>query len=109
MSFLVAIREDALARLDRFKGRIPNLFENYIRIRHLGASRAEAAILGPLRRLNQLVPDQEPWTAEPELVRRVLEGVQVGRVVLAVVGQGGVAGTTPGCRTRIETPTCRSC
>jgi hypothetical protein len=93
VSFLVAIREDALARLDHFKGRIPNLFENYIRIRHLGASRAEAAILGPLRRLSHLVPDEEPFTAEPELVRRVLEGVQVGRVVLAVVGQGGVGGT----------------
>jgi hypothetical protein len=91
VSFLVAIREDALARLDRFKGRIPNLFENYVRIRHLTASRAEAAILKPLARLNQLAPDQEPWTTEPELVRRVLEGVQVGRVVLAVVGRGQAA------------------
>jgi hypothetical protein len=94
VSFLVAMREDALARLDRFKGRIPNLFENYVRIRHLSASRAEAAVLGPLRRLNQLVPGQEPWTAEPDLVRRVLEGVQVGRVVLAVVGRGGAAAAT---------------
>jgi hypothetical protein len=94
VSFLVAIREDALAKLDRFKGRIPNLFENYVRIRHLSASRAEAAVLGPLRQLNRLVPDQEPWTAEPELVRRVLEGVQVGRVVLAVVGRGGAAAAT---------------
>ena len=92
MSFLIAIREDALARLDRFKGRIPNLFENYVRIRHLSVSQAEAAILEPLRRHNQLLPDQEPWTAEPELVRRVLEGVRVGRVVLAVVGRGGAAG-----------------
>ncbi|HEX7148306.1 MAG TPA: ATP-binding protein [Actinomycetota bacterium] len=94
VSFLVAIREDALARLDRFKGRIPNLFENYVRIRHLSVSQAEAAILEPLRRHNQLLPDQEPWTAEPELVRRVLEGVRVGRVVLAVVGRGGAAGAT---------------
>ncbi|HEX3212170.1 MAG TPA: ATP-binding protein, partial [Actinomycetota bacterium] len=92
VSFLVAIREDALARLDRFKGRIPNLFENYVRIRHLSVSQAEAAILEPLRRHNQLLGDQEPWTAEPELVRRVLEGVRVGRVVLAVVGRGGAAG-----------------
>lgn len=44
VSFLVAIREDALARLDRFKGRIPNLFETYVRIRHLSVSQAEAAI-----------------------------------------------------------------
>ena len=92
VSFLVAIREDALARLDRFKGRIPNLFENYVRIRHLTASRAEAAILQPLARLNQLAPGPEPWTAEPELVHRVLEGVQVGQVVLAVVGRGEAAG-----------------
>jgi len=91
VSFLVAIREDALAKLDRFKGSVPNLFENYVRIRHLHASRAEAAVVGPLRRLSERSPDEEPWTAEPELVRRVLEGVQVGRVVLASVGRGTAA------------------
>ncbi|HSO53964.1 MAG TPA: ATP-binding protein, partial [Actinomycetes bacterium] len=96
VSFFVAIREDALARLDRFKGRIPKLFETYVRIRHLSVSQAEAAILEPLRRHNQLLSDQEPWTAEPELVRRVLEGVRVGRVVLAVVGRGGAAGAAGG-------------
>jgi hypothetical protein len=104
VSFLIAIREDALARLDRFKGRIPNLFENYVRIRHLSASQAEAAILEPLRRLNQLSPGQEPWTAEPELVRRVLEGVQVGRVVLAVVGRGTAEPTGQAPDPTIETP-----
>ena len=104
VSFLVAIREDALARLDRFKGRIPNLFENYVRIRHLSVSQAEAAILEPLRRHNQLLPDQEPWTAEPELVRRVLEGVRVGRVVLAVVGRGGAAGRPATWPTRRSRP-----
>jgi len=35
VSFLIAMREDALSRLDRFKGRIPNLFDNYLRIGHL--------------------------------------------------------------------------
>jgi hypothetical protein len=104
VSFLVAIREDALARLDRFKGRIPNLFENYVRIRHLSAGQAEAAILEPLRRLNQLSPGQEPWTAEPELVRRVLEGVQVGRVVLAVVGRGTAEAAGQPPDPAIETP-----
>ena len=105
VSFLIAVREDALARLDRFKGRIPNLFENYVRIRHLTASRAEAAILKPLARLNQSVPDQEPWTTEPELVRRVLEGVQVGQVVLAVVGRGqAAAAARPPPDPPIETP-----
>jgi hypothetical protein len=106
VSFLVAVREDALAKLDRFKGRVPNLFENYVRIRHLPASRAEAAVLGPLARLSERSPGTVPWTADPELVRRVLEGVQVGKLVLASVGRG-VAAEASGPDQRdppIETP-----
>jgi hypothetical protein len=106
VSFLVAVREDALAKLDRFKGSVPNLFENYVRIRHLPASRAEAAVLGPLARLSERSPDSAPWTADPELVGRVLEGVQVGKLVLASVGRG-VAAETSGLDQRdppIETP-----
>jgi hypothetical protein len=91
VSFLVAIREDALAKLDRFKGRIPKLFENYVRIRHLRRSQAEAAIVEPLARFSELSPGAEPWSAEPELVRRVLEGVRVGNVVLSVIGRGVAA------------------
>jgi len=93
VSFLVAVREDALAKLDRFKGSVPNLFENYVRIRHLHASRAEAAVLGPLTRLSERTPAEEPWTADPELVRAVLDGVQVGKVVHAAVGRGVAAET----------------
>ena len=91
VSFLVAVREDALAKLDRFKGSVPNLFENYVRIRHLHAGRAEAAVLGPLARLSERTPAEEPWTADPELVRAVLDGVQVGKVVHAAVGRGVAA------------------
>jgi hypothetical protein len=106
VSFLVAVREDALAKLDRFKGSVPNLFENYVRIRHLPGSRAEAAVLGPLARLSERSPGTAPWTADPELVPRVLEGVQVGKLVLASVGRG-VAAETSGPDRRdppIETP-----
>ena len=103
VSFLVAIREDALARLDRFKGRIPNLFENYVRIRHLNASSAEAAILQPLRGSTSCHRARSrgrgrSWSAG-------CWRVQVGRVVLAVVGRGGVteaAGQPPD--PPIETP-----
>ena len=45
-NFLISIREDALAKLDRFKGRIPSLLSNTLRIRHLdhkdGTARALA-------------------------------------------------------------------
>ena len=34
-SFLVSMREDSIAKLDFFKGRIPNLFDNYLRIDRL--------------------------------------------------------------------------
>src|SRR6185369_15607105 len=44
VNFVVSIRDDSLARLDRFKGRIPNLFANYLRLDHLGLDAARAAI-----------------------------------------------------------------
>ena len=34
-NILLGLREDALAKLDAFKGRIPNLFANYLRLDHL--------------------------------------------------------------------------
>ena len=54
-SFLLAIREDALAKLDRFKASIPNLFGNYLRLAHLDREAAKSAILGPVDRYNELV------------------------------------------------------
>ena len=106
LTFLIGIRGDALARLDRFKGRVPNLFDNYVRIRHLRASRAEAAVVEPLRRLSELSPGEEPWTADPDLVQRVLDGVRVGGVVLSVVGRGVAAEAADRLPTdpAIETP-----
>jgi hypothetical protein len=35
VSFIVSLREDSLATLDRFEGRIPTLFDSYRRIEHL--------------------------------------------------------------------------
>ena len=44
---LLALRDDALAKLDRFKGRIPNLFANYLRLDHLDRRSASEAIRSP--------------------------------------------------------------
>ena len=52
-NFLLGLREDALAKLDAFKGRIPNLFANYLRLDHLDRRGARAAILGPDRALQR--------------------------------------------------------
>ncbi len=40
-NFLLSIREDALAKLDRFEGYVPGLLDNLIRIEHLDRHAAE--------------------------------------------------------------------
>ena len=99
---LVSIRDDALARLDRFKGRIPNLFANYLRLEHLDRRAARAAIVGPLERYNQLAPGEAPVVAEPAFVEAALDQTTAGRVDL---GETGARATTSDVRSgRIEAP-----
>ena len=104
--FLVSIRDEALAQLDRFKGRINNLFDNYYRIRHLTREGAAAAIEKPIAQYNRLLPPgAAPFSIEPALVQAVLEQVQTGRVVLGEAGRGVVgARGNHIAETRIETP-----
>jgi hypothetical protein len=86
-NFLISIREDALAKLDRFKGRIPNLFGNYLRIDHLGHDAAHTAIVKPLEVYNQLYRQNGPQVGvEPELVEAVLEQTRIGQVILGETG-----------------------
>ncbi|MDQ2984062.1 MAG: hypothetical protein M3R70_09090, partial [Actinomycetota bacterium] len=109
VNFAVSIREDGLAMLDRFKGRIPNLFENYLRIDHLKREAARDAIVKPIDEFNRLYPDQQPVEIEPELVEAVLDQIRTGAVVLGAAGEGAVNGgkraQVPGADDdRIETP-----
>lgn len=111
-NFLVSIREDAVAKLDRFEGRIPTLFENYIRIDHLDRDSARDAIVKPIDQYNKsllaLAPDQPPVSIEPALVDAVLDQVKTGQVMLAEGGRGKVeqdgTGDEQEDRSRIETP-----
>ena len=73
---LLSLRDDALARLDVFKARIPNVFANSLRLDRLDRdAAARAAILGPLEQWNESVPPDERVTIEPELVDDVLDAV----------------------------------
>jgi hypothetical protein len=72
LRFLISLREDGLAQLDRFKGSIPNLFGNYLRLDHLDRARARDAITGPLRRYSM---EGSEVTIEPALVEAVLDGL----------------------------------
>ena len=89
---LIALREDALARLDAFEIRVPNVFANRLRLDHLDALAARGAIVGPLDRWNAIVPDDERMGIETALIDAVLEEV-------AAPEQAGA----PGAR-RVEAP-----
>jgi WD40 repeat protein len=106
VSFLVSIREDALAKLDAFKGRIPGLFDNRLRIDHLSRSSASAAIEGPVRAYNERVPEDATIAVEPELVDAVLDQIGGTHVNLGQVGAGHANGAgTPAAREdRIQAP-----
>ncbi|GIL16005.1 MAG: hypothetical protein BroJett039_11780 [Chloroflexota bacterium] len=100
-NFLLSFREDALAKMDFFKKRIPNLFKNYLRIKHLDDDAARRAILKPLEKYNADHPAAPPVTMEPALVEEILREVQVGRVTLGESGRGAVMQEN---RAAIETP-----
>ena len=97
-NFLLGLREDALAKLDAFKSRIPSLFANYLRLDHLDKAGGRAAILGPIERYNELTG--ETVEVEPELVDAVLDQVAAGEVDVGRSGRGGVEKDTD----RIEAP-----
>lgn len=92
--FLLAVREDALAKLDRFKSRVPNVFGNYLRLDHLDRGAAREAILGPIDRSNESSPDGA-IEIEPALVEAVLDQVAAGKVELGRSGRGGVDESSP--------------
>jgi WD40 repeat protein len=103
VNFLLSIREDALAKLDRFEGRIPNLFGNYIRIDHLTRTDARAAVEGPIGEYNRRQPEgSEPYAIEPALVDSVVDAAASGRLALAAAGNGALA--EEAASGRVETP-----
>lgn len=102
-NFLVSIREDALAQVDRFKGRIPNLFDNYLRLDHLDRDAARSAVEKPLARFNEDGVFDAAVSIDPALVEAVLTQVRTGQVVLGEAGRGRLSEAAPEDG-RIEAP-----
>jgi WD40 repeat protein len=100
VNVLVSLREDSLAKLDRFTGRIPGLFANTLRLDRLDRAAARKAILRPLERFAALTG--EDVATEPALVDRILEEVGTGQIEPVLGGLGAVEGTE--LTTRIEAP-----
>ena len=91
-SVLIALREDWLARLDRFRVRIPNLLGNMIRLAHLDKAAAEDAVRGPMRVWNERHPGAGAGV-EDRLVGELIADVRAGRVSLSeAAGQGEAKG-----------------
>jgi hypothetical protein len=107
VNFLISIREDALAKLECFKGSIPHLFDNRLSIEHLDRKSAREAIIKPIDQYNKLyLAGKEPISIEPALVAAILEEIKTGQVVL---GQAGLGTVEDGNHlsteaTQIETP-----
>jgi WD40 repeat protein len=101
VNVLVSLREDSLAKLDRFTGRVPGLFANTLRLDRLDREAARAAIVRPAVRFGELtgtaVGIEEP------LVERVLDEVGAGRIAPALGGLGAVEGGEV-AGARIEAP-----
>jgi hypothetical protein len=64
--FLLSLRDDALAELDRYQGRVPALFGNRLRLTHMTEESARTAILQPIARVNE-------WREEAGLPRVEVE------------------------------------
>ena len=93
---LVSLRDDALSKLDRFKGRIPNLFSNYLRLDHLDRDAAREAVVRPVERFNELTG--ESIEVEPALVEEVLDQTAAGQVDFGSAGRGLGADEAPAGR-----------
>ena len=100
VNVLISLREDSLAKLDRFTGRIPSLFSNTLRLDRLDRQAARAAILRPVERYSDLTGTAVD--VEPELADRVLDEVGAGQIEPALGGLGAVEGGDSA--TRIEAP-----
>ena len=98
---LLGIRDDALADLDAFKGRVPGLFGNVLRLDHLDVDAARAAIVEPLAELEAMGGPHV--VAEPALVAAVVDQVASGRIERRLAGRGIVEGAarTGSCRSSV--------
>ncbi len=93
VNFLISIREDALAKLDCFKGHLPGLFDNYLRIDYLDLKAARNAIEKPLEEYNfRFAQGEILIRIEPELVEAVLEQVKTSQGLgFGETGRGAIA------------------
>ncbi len=97
---ILVVREDALATLDRFLGRIPALYGNVLRLERLDDGAARSAIVGPIERFTELTG--EHVGIEGALVLAVTGEVGSGRIRHGLGGDGVANGN--GAAAGVEAP-----
>jgi hypothetical protein len=103
--FLISIREDALAKLDRLERRVPTLLDHLLRVERLDRGAACEAIELPIPRWNELEnASSGELEVEPELVEAVLEEVEAGRVVVGASANESPLGSAAPGESGIEAP-----
>lgn len=85
INILISIREDWVAKLDRFQRHIPDLLGNLVRLEHLDIDGAREAITKPLEQFNieqrRGDPEAGPYIIEPELTNIILQEVHAGSMI----------------------------
>jgi len=74
---LIAVRDDALAQLDRFAEAIPGLLDNLRRLDHLDMEAACQAIVRPAKRWNEISRSADRIKLETPVVDAVLAGARM--------------------------------
>src|SRR5215216_1471133 len=106
VNFLIALREDTLSKLDRFRARIPNMLGNALRLRHLDAGSARDAMRKPLEVYGKRFPNKPPVSIEDALVEELIQEIQVEKLIIGQRGRGvyEVADSAEDSDVRIEAP-----
>ena len=86
-TFLISLREDSLAGMDRFQLRIPNLLENLIRLEHLTMETAARAVRESLAEWNRR--QKAEAAIENDLLRELLLDVRVREHAALVTATAG--------------------
>jgi WD40 repeat protein len=88
-NFLISIREDSYARLgDLFRGKITNVYGNFLHLDFLRRAGATESIERPIERANELNGEGDQLELEPALLAAVLDQVGRGRIAAGGDGQG---------------------
>jgi WD40 repeat protein len=96
VNVLISIREDALAKLDRFDDPSVDMWQNLLRIDHLDADAAREAIGKPIARWNERDEAAgEKVTLEPKLVDAVVTEANARAVRIGNIGRGLVDSAEP--------------